>query len=747
MAGNIKQEDRTDLCCLIDDIKNGKVLLPDFQRPFEWTDEESQKKLIASVIAKLPIGSILLLHGPADDYCCKEIGRNVDYDTKNSPYDKVSLVLDGQQRLTVLTSVFSNVIQRKGKVSEFVSAKSLKRRFFLTVPRWKYDEKDLLLGSDCFDASCLDKKAEPSFLSSDVYDRIVSFSYNTGDNNSYNPEKDFTSDLDSFCVNLNEHQGNYLIPLFLLSPQTDYNRYVVEQRLKYILNGIQERIAKQIQDHFNSIALQNLNSSNEKLEFIQKIFIKRPDIIDDLTKSSKKDSKDFQKEFESKLNEVGKQWADNVVAYLTSCVEELYLNRISVDSSSRERAIDIYENLNKGGVCLSTFDLIIARVAKVSRESLTKTIINCIKNNNKDKKQSSYKNLVEKVYSKYFEKNNIKDYNASLSMGCLDGDGKISKKFLDSFLTIMSLYINKKDQKEKYLLEFTKRKEILRLDPQYIKDNTEKVCTAIERALFFFQSHCGIRKINDINYALMIVVVATLFIEDSVFTEAKNHSILEAWYWISIFSGKYDKDQNIQMISDLNKLSEILTSKKTKDVSDLRIDIDKILNFPDFSDLDCLLMKNNDRLPKNVLRDFICQYFLSKSYQDMFDKNLSLSAFMEENQNTKLEAHHIIPLGSIEDCTYEESTEKLRKDSSNICNSPLNFVYITSAANKKISKDDYNTYIQKISDTAKSALRLDNFDIVKSKTDINNLQLFFENRHKLVQSDIKKRVEDLLYSL
>lgn len=245
----------------------------------------------------------------------------------------------------------------------------------------------------------------------------------------------------------------------------------------------------------------------------------------------------------------------------------------------------------------------------------------------------------------------------------------------------------------------------------------------------------------------MIVVVATLFIEDSVFTKAKNHSILEAWYWISVFGGKYDKDQNKQMISDLNKLSEILISKKTKDVSYLRTDIAKILNFPDFSDLDCLLMKNKDRLPKNVLRDFICQYFLSRSYQDMFDKNLSLSAFMDENQDTKLEAHHIIPLGSIDDaCTYEQSTEKLRKDTSNICNSPLNFVYITSAANKKISKDDYNTYIKKISDTAKSALKLDNFKEVECKTNIN-LQLFFENRHKLVQSDIKKRVEDLLNSI
>ena len=37
--------------------------------------------------------------------------------------------------------------------------------------------------------------------------------------------------------------------------------------------------------------------------------------------------------------------------------------------SQRARAIDIYENLNMGGVSLNTFDLIMARVAKVSKKN------------------------------------------------------------------------------------------------------------------------------------------------------------------------------------------------------------------------------------------------------------------------------------------------------------------------------------------------------------------------------------------
>ena len=41
-------------------IKKNEILLPDFQRQFVWK-EEIQKKLVASVLTRLPIGSILLL--------------------------------------------------------------------------------------------------------------------------------------------------------------------------------------------------------------------------------------------------------------------------------------------------------------------------------------------------------------------------------------------------------------------------------------------------------------------------------------------------------------------------------------------------------------------------------------------------------------------------------------------------------------------------------------------------------------
>ena len=46
---------------LLEKIRNQQILLPDFQRRFVWDKEEKQASLIASVLAKMPIGSVLML--------------------------------------------------------------------------------------------------------------------------------------------------------------------------------------------------------------------------------------------------------------------------------------------------------------------------------------------------------------------------------------------------------------------------------------------------------------------------------------------------------------------------------------------------------------------------------------------------------------------------------------------------------------------------------------------------------------
>lgn len=81
---------------LLIDVKNGKIGLPDLQRPFVWLDNKV-RDLLDSMYKGFPIGYIMLWAAP-DNY---ERTSHIGTDSKKyeEPQD---LVIDGQQRLTAL---------------------------------------------------------------------------------------------------------------------------------------------------------------------------------------------------------------------------------------------------------------------------------------------------------------------------------------------------------------------------------------------------------------------------------------------------------------------------------------------------------------------------------------------------------------------------------------------------------------------------------------------------------------------
>lgn len=120
----------SDLTELIKQIEANEILLPDFQREFVWKDVEQQKQLVASVLARMPIGSILLLQSSnPKEFSSKALGRKQIINTSELG-GNVEYLLDGQQRMTVLTNVFSNAIfQGLTSVNDLVAPMALKRRF------------------------------------------------------------------------------------------------------------------------------------------------------------------------------------------------------------------------------------------------------------------------------------------------------------------------------------------------------------------------------------------------------------------------------------------------------------------------------------------------------------------------------------------------------------------------------------------------------------------------------------------
>ncbi len=724
---------------IIGDIEKKNILLPDFQRKFVWTEEERQKKIVASILTKMPIGSILLLESEPSEYSSKIIGCKTI--VNSDEIDKsVEFLLDGQQRITVLTNVFSNVIHNNcNKVSDLVS-QTLKRRFFLRIPKWRKCRSE----QDWFGVHNLDflykdpDSTDPDFLSGEILPFIVCQTFNANDNAPYNPGVDLSTDLDDYCLS---YEDGYLLPLFLMTPSSEKNPSQAKLRLKTIRGNIAAKISQEIEDHF-----QSLSDENERNRFIDEIFSDEKD--KKINAAIKKDNSLLSKH----LEERAEIWESDLDEYLVSCVKNVALNKIVVSAEKRARAIDIYENLNIGGVCLNIFDLIMAKVAKVDNTPYYERLISCIestKTYNKNiipdyiqnvmKKKDTF---VENGVTKQVEKDLIDEklYIASINTKCYDKEkNEISSKFIDAFLNVLSLYTYNSDYKpEVYKVDMIKRNKILDLSPESIHNNTEKICCAIDRALMFFQTRCGIRNISELNYSLMLSLVATVFTNDEWFDDIKVHKKLEAWYWTSLFSGSYDRDQNSVFIQDLISVTDMLTN--SADTSWIEKNIDYILDAQNFSDQPMLLMEkaSEERVPKRVLRSFVCQYLLAKTYADMFDSNTTISVFSE--YASTLEAHHIIPLGSVKN--VDESTSALRNDDKNICNSPLNFVLITKKSNDAISDDSLDIYITKITDEAKAALSIQNYTIAQIDADATKQILI--GRYTALKGDIKSKVKNLL---
>ena len=714
----MEKNSTTDLKELIRHIDNDVIILPDFQREFVWKDEEQQRKIVASVLAKMPIGSILLLKSKPSEYSAKQIGCKFELNADDD--SEVEFLLDGQQRITVLTNVFSSVIHQKcTKVSDLISP-SLKRRFFLRIPKWsKCNEEKDLFGVRNLDFTIKNPDNEdPTFLSSEILDYVECISFLNGDNKPYNPQVALSTDLDDFCLT---YDKGYLIPLFLMAPGEDKKSQQVILRINTIISKISSKLSDEIKDYVVTL------ETEERRNFINEMF-DNDDVLNNYIIE--------QNDFESMLEDKVELWKSYIDEYLKSCIKHVSLNRIIVSEEQRERAIDIYENLNRGGISLNTFDLVMARVAKVSKDNFYQRLIGNILNT-KYYDNSLLPECIIKIAGNMIENN---EYNASLTIGCYNSDkNEIDGKYIDAFLDVLSLYCNNRDfEPSGFSIEHTKRKEILSLKPMDIHDNCELVCNAIDRALFFFQTRCGIRNIKEINYQLMLVLVATVFTKDEFFFNRGVHDILEAWYWASLFTGEYDKDQNRRMIENLKSIvSTILGESSTEWLHLLQ---NKVLIAEDFSDEKFLLYEkvNENRYPKKALRCFMYQYLLSKTYRDMFHPEKQLSVFDPEAKS--YEAHHIIPLGTVK--KIGQTTSELRNNEKHICNSPLNFVLITSNSNLEISDKPIRDYINLITDEAKAALYINHFD--KEVYDDEYVRSILRSRYNSLKGDIKSHISDLL---
>ena len=133
---------------LVDDVRIGKIGLPDLQRPFVWKDNKV-RDLFDSMLRGYPIGYVMLWESPADyEEKKSSIGGN-----KKIYEEPKELVIDGQQRLTALVAAMYGIKVKDKNYDEHeikISYNPLTREFAVWTTAIDRDQEWVTKISDVF---------------------------------------------------------------------------------------------------------------------------------------------------------------------------------------------------------------------------------------------------------------------------------------------------------------------------------------------------------------------------------------------------------------------------------------------------------------------------------------------------------------------------------------------------------------------------------------------------------------------
>jgi uncharacterized protein with ParB-like and HNH nuclease domain len=99
---DVQKPDHVSLSTLINYLRDGRFVIPDFQREFEWKPWDV-RELMRSLFLDYYIGSLLLWKGKPENFAALSCEPVYGYKGDGKPE---YIVLDGQQRLTALYYAF-----------------------------------------------------------------------------------------------------------------------------------------------------------------------------------------------------------------------------------------------------------------------------------------------------------------------------------------------------------------------------------------------------------------------------------------------------------------------------------------------------------------------------------------------------------------------------------------------------------------------------------------------------------------
>ncbi|MCY4263017.1 MAG: DUF262 domain-containing protein, partial [Candidatus Dadabacteria bacterium] len=128
---NVQKPDHVNLIALIDRLREGQFVIPDFQREFEWRPWDISD-LMRSIFLDYYIGSLLLWAGKEENFSALSCESIYGHSGSGKPQH---IVLDGQQRLTAMYYAFISP-------EKPLPNRANKYYYFIRVDRCMHEEYD-----------------------------------------------------------------------------------------------------------------------------------------------------------------------------------------------------------------------------------------------------------------------------------------------------------------------------------------------------------------------------------------------------------------------------------------------------------------------------------------------------------------------------------------------------------------------------------------------------------------------------
>ena len=654
----IKFEQEYNISELLNQVRDGDLKLPYFQREFVWSTKD-MKDLLASILVGLPVGSLLLLKAKKDHFSIRNIeGVHTDLISDK----QILFLLDGQQRTTAIYSIFTSSTET-----------SLTR----LSSKWFIDMNLFFQESEPFTIPNMDS-IEPERIS-----------------------KDYIKCFDPQKANKKYFQ--------------DYSNNNTIKEFRDLCKN--EKILPVDIIYFSK-------SSNDTT----KLFL---NILNDIASSFMFDIQTkFKDEEERKKVEEDKDiWRSEVKEYLGSMLK-INLPAITFKPTQFDRAIQAFEILNKAGVKLHVFDLLVARAGRGQSTIITDQFYQIIK----EKLQSSFpvdSFGIEKLKTWSFD---YFFYNPSKL------DNGIKDQIVGLLTARISFHYNKvkqtKDENGK--LEDNEKVSIsntylfdlpIKECTNYLNEYIEDVMLSLLRTYAFLQCRCGVINLKKLHYRLISIPIA-FYMNDEIWNDSKKLDLIEGWYWSTIFSNKLEYDQSTVIVKQIKFLGKVLAG-------DNKISLKEVFAIKDRTEPSGYIRPgtNCDSLLKCVsggIYNTILQYILSRKPND-FVSDDKLTAWDAKILND----HHILPLGA--DKKIGVYTKNLRKDKKNIKNSILNRTLISEEANRIISDYDFEKYKEVLSNVSTA-----NHLIPISTNNYSDIHVFLKERFNLLNANVINSLNSLI---